>query len=83
MWRRWENESSFTRFHDRSDLDFGIGDGEPNGWHAGYLMGWSNQLYSVETQWMLDDFASGTTSLLDLKKAILSSPVGLRIITAP
>ena len=66
MWRRWEGESSFTQFHNKNNLNFGIGSGEPNGWHAGYLMGWSNATYTEDTQWLLDDFTVSTTSLLDV-----------------
>jgi hypothetical protein len=64
MWRRWENESSFTQFHNLNNLPFRIGSGEPDGWHNGYLMGWANAAYPEDTQWMLDDFTVSTTSLI-------------------
>lgn len=79
MWRRWASDSSFKQFHNRSNLNFGIGAGEPNGWHNGYLMGWSNGTYSVDTQWMLDDFAISSTSLLDSNESTLSPPTNLTV----
>lgn len=64
LYRRWADESSFTRLHNDQNADVAPPAGGPYGWKAGYLMGWSNPGYSEPTEWLLDDFAISTTSLL-------------------
>jgi hypothetical protein len=65
FWRRWEDESSFTLFHDHREADIGIPSGGPDGWKAGYFMGWSNPAYAEDTDWLMDDVVFSTSSLLE------------------
>lgn len=64
-YRRWENESNFTRLHEDRAADIAIPSSGPRGWKAGYLMGWSNPGYSEQTEFLVDDFKVSRTSLLD------------------
>ncbi len=79
FWRRWENESTFTKLHELTGLNLPICGTCPNGWHAGYLMGWANATYTEDTQWMLDDFTVATSSLLAAQKIGLDAPTNLEI----
>lgn len=63
MWRRWEDESDFTKYHEVTDADMGI-QGAVNGFSAGYLMGYANAPYAEDTWWIVDDFEMSTRSLL-------------------
>lgn len=62
MWRRWNNEESYTLFHEVLNQSFLCPAQSPNGWQRGYLMGWSNPGYQHNTQWLLDDFVAATVS---------------------
>ena len=63
FWRKWEG-GSFVQIHSFSGLTLAVPDAGPDGWKVGYLMGWSSPLYDVETEWLIDDFALSTESLL-------------------
>lgn len=65
LWRRWENESKFTKYHEDTSARLPIPGGGPQGWSAGYIMGWANAAYREDTEWLLDQFTVSTTSLLD------------------
>lgn len=56
MWRKWDNESVFQKFHEVYDAVIPRPVSGPQGWNAGYLMGWSNPTYDQETNWLLDSF---------------------------
>lgn len=66
MWRRWRNEAPSQRklIHRTTNADLAIPSGGPNGWAAGYIMGWANASYAEDTQWLLDVFTVSTESLL-------------------
>jgi hypothetical protein len=66
MWRRWEDEPDFTKFHEKTDADIGPPPNGPDGWKGGYLMGWANGVYPENTEFLLDDFTVSTTSLLSV-----------------
>jgi hypothetical protein len=63
-WRRWSNETSFTKFHEVRNANMAPSPSGPNGWKAGYLMGWANGAYSSETEWLIDDFRISTDDSL-------------------
>lgn len=67
LWRRWEGQSASqrTQLHKTTSADLPIPPGGPNGWAAGYLMGWANAAYSQDTEWLLDRIVISTESLLD------------------
>jgi len=64
MWRRWENEPTFTKFTDITDADIAPPPGGPQGWQRGYILGWMNAKFKERTEFLLDDFALSTESLL-------------------
>jgi hypothetical protein len=64
LWRRWEGEESYTQFHKKTDATLAIPVGGPDGWNGGFLMGWANNSYSEETEWLLDSFEMSISSLL-------------------
>jgi hypothetical protein len=74
LYRRWDNETSFTMLHEDTNADIGPPSGGPKGWKAGYLMGWSNPGYSQRTEWLLDDLKFSNTSLLDVVDAPSPEP---------
>jgi len=61
---RWDGESGFRQLHSDSRADIGPASTGPQGWKAGYVMGWSNPGYDEETEWLMDDFTVSTTNLL-------------------
>ncbi len=65
MWRRWEGETVHSQLHLLTDADIAIPTGGPEGWKAGYLVGWANAPYDNDTEWLLDNFTVSETSLLD------------------
>ncbi|GAA0839883.1 hypothetical protein GCM10009113_04080 [Marinobacter szutsaonensis] len=65
LWRRWENESEFTKYHEDTNANLPIPSGGPDGWSVGYLMGWANAEYESETKWFLDEFVVSDSSLIN------------------
>jgi hypothetical protein len=61
FYRRWSNESQFTLLYSKTNARFYEGG---QGIHEGYLMGWANNPYTVDTEWLLDDFTVAQESLL-------------------
>tara|TARA_R110001599_G_scaffold262322_1_gene462804 strand:- start:4674 stop:5402 length:729 start_codon:yes stop_codon:yes gene_type:complete len=63
LWRRWEDESSFTNLHDKQDA---IRQWEPGtlGYRAGYFKGWANDPYNADTEWLVDTVEFANDSLL-------------------
>lgn len=56
MWRRWDDEGNFTKFHELNDANIASPPNGPLGWQKGYLMGWSNSGFKEDTEWLIDDF---------------------------
>lgn len=73
IWRRWDGETSYTNFLDWTGV-VPVPSGGPQGWKAGYLMGWVNQGFAVETEWQIDDFILSDTSLLTADTAAPNPP---------
>lgn len=67
LWRRWEDEDSFTQIHEVTDANIAPPPGGPNGWAAGYLLGWANAAYEEHTEWLIDEVTISTESLLDVE----------------
>lgn len=63
IWRRWEDEDAFTLIAETTGKDFSPPPEGPQGWHAGYIMGWSNPGYDENTEWLLDRFELSTERL--------------------
>lgn len=64
VWRRWEDESSFSMTHDVSGVAIRVPTAGPQGFSAGYLLGWANGPFAQDTEYLLDDFELSTSSLL-------------------
>jgi hypothetical protein len=64
IWRRWQDECDFTLISETVDRGLVAPAAGPNGWAAGYIMGWSNSWYAEDTEWLLDDFTVSSSSLL-------------------
>lgn len=62
FYRRWSNESTFSLLYSKTTARFYEGG---QGIKAGYLMGWANDPYAQETEWLLDGFTVAPTSLLN------------------
>lgn len=67
LWRRWEDESPNQRklMHQRTDAVLPIPTQGPQGWNAGYFMGWANAAYAKDTEWLIDHITISTEPLLD------------------
>ena len=66
-WRRWRDETSFTKLHEKLDAPLRIPPGGPQGFKTGYLLGWANGEYTEDTEWLLDD-----VKISNSKEAIMS-----------
>ena len=64
-YRKWGNETEFTLIHRLEDINMPFPTVGPNGWAAGYIMGWVNAPYAEDTEWLLDQFTVSTNSLLE------------------
>jgi hypothetical protein len=60
-WRRWEDEQAFTQLLDKQNAGFYQGGG---GIHAGYILGWANAAYAVDTEFLLDTVEISNESLV-------------------
>ena len=74
FWRRWENERDFTQLHQGQGLPLRKPNGGPNGWAAGYLLGWANSSYREDTIWLLDDFKVYTERPKMFAKIVMPKP---------
>lgn len=58
MYRKWEDETSDTLINELIDINVGIGAGSISsnrkGWAAGYIMGYANDPYKNDTEWLFD-----------------------------
>ena len=67
MWRKWDGEGTYTKFHEKLDNDIAAPAGGPNGWEAGYLMGWANAAYSNNTEWLVDNFELANSDIWNVE----------------
>ncbi|MDK8464260.1 hypothetical protein [Marinobacter sp. SS13-12] len=65
FFRRWEGESSYTKIHEKLNADTWDDSSEMQGISQGYIMGWANDPYDQNTEWLLDEFALHTQSPID------------------
>jgi len=67
LWRRWENEPADQRtlLHRTTSAILPVPAGGPQGWSAGYFMGWANAAYAQDTEWLVDYIRVSTEPLLD------------------
>lgn len=66
-YRRWDGEESFTKLHESFDAGIKLPPNGPNGFKAGYILGWANAAYTEDTEWLLDDFGISRTAPKGLK----------------
>ena len=64
IWRRWQDEKAFTLVSETAGRAFHAPKEGPQGWAAGYLLGWANAAYARDTEWLLDGFTVSDKSLL-------------------
>jgi len=64
IWRRWKGEDKFTMISETVGHGFHPPERGPNGWAAGYILGWANAAYAEDTEWLLDAFTVSEKSLL-------------------
>lgn len=62
VWRKWEDEFDYTKTHDIGEQPIKLSS-TVKGFAAGYLMGWANAAYPVDTEFLVDDFALSTSPL--------------------
>ncbi|MBS8230993.1 hypothetical protein [Marinobacter salarius] len=65
LYRRWEGDDSYTVIHDKRTADTWDNTTGTQGISQGYILGWANDPYSNDTEWLLDDFSVHTSSPLD------------------
>lgn len=62
-WRRWDGDSEFTKISDWTGIVKTPTNG-PDGFKAGYLLGWASAGIAVQTEFQIDNFTLSTTSLI-------------------
>jgi len=77
VWRKWEGDTDYTKTHDFKDQPIRLGS-SVKGFKSGYLMGWANAVYPVDTEFLLDDFELSTTPLFS-SSTVPSAPSGLSV----
>jgi hypothetical protein len=63
MYRKWEDEGAYTKIISDENIDLHSGSVGLEGFAGGYLFGYANGTYAVDTDWLLDDFLISDTSL--------------------
>jgi hypothetical protein len=64
VWRKWENEANFTLEMDRLDYmppSQVVGE---EGFNTGYIMGYANATYAVDTEFLIDNFVISADPLI-------------------
>ncbi|MCH2533290.1 MAG: hypothetical protein MK008_02485, partial [Bdellovibrionales bacterium] len=64
LYRRWEDQTSFQKLHDKSSANTWDTTSAEQGISQGYILGWANDAYSVDTEWLVDDFAVTSEPLI-------------------
>jgi len=68
VYRKWEDESRFTLINSLEGIPADVTQASIaagyNGWGGGYFMGYANDPYANDTEWLIDDITISTTSLL-------------------
>lgn len=54
-YRKWDGDATYTRLHQVTQANIAPAISGPNGWQAGYFMGWSNPGFSAQTDFYIDD----------------------------
>ena len=65
IWRRWQDEKDFALISETVGRGFHAPEDGPQGWSAGYILGWANAAYAEDTEWLLDAFTVSDQSLLE------------------
>jgi hypothetical protein len=75
VWRKWEGDADYTKTHNFNEQPIKLSS-TVKGFASGYLMGWANAAYPIDTEFLIDDFELSTSSLLT-KSIAPSPPTGL------
>lgn len=62
LFRKWAGENTYTKIHEKLNADTWDSISNKQGISKGYIMGWANDPYDINTEWLLDDFAIHTES---------------------
>tara|TARA_R110002074_G_scaffold383969_1_gene564421 strand:+ start:19214 stop:20047 length:834 start_codon:yes stop_codon:yes gene_type:complete len=62
VWRKWEGDTDYTKTHDFKNQPIKLSSTK-KGFASGYLMGWANAVYPVDTEFLIDDFELSTSPL--------------------
>lgn len=62
VWRKWEGDSSYIKTHDLKSQPIKLSS-SVNGFSRGYLMGWANAPYPIDTEFLIDNFELSTLPL--------------------
>jgi hypothetical protein len=65
IWRRWQDEKDFALISETVGRGFHAPEDGPQGWSAGYILGWANAAYAEDTEWLLDSFTVSDKRLLE------------------
>jgi hypothetical protein len=65
-WRRWEDETAFTKLSDFQNVELRMPDNPalPQGWQGSFIMGAANQNWPEETEFFIDNFELSTGALI-------------------
>ncbi|MFC7294335.1 hypothetical protein [Marinobacter aromaticivorans] len=77
VWRKWEGDTDYTKTHDIRNQPINLSSTK-KGFAAGYLMGYANAVYPVDTEFMIDDFELSTSPLF-LSSNVPNPPLGLYV----
>ena len=78
LWRKWEDEESYTKIHEMFNAP-NLWESGTLGFRNGYLMGWANDPYDQDTEWLIDDFQMGLSDLTQ----VTPEPVSDGCMVAP
>jgi hypothetical protein len=77
VWRKWEDETDYIQTQNLTNRPIRVASAVP-GFANGYLMGWANAAYPVDTEFLIDDFVLSTVPLISSPLAP-TPPTGLAV----
>lgn len=64
FYRRWEGENNYKKLHEKTISDTWDDTSNQQGISQGYILGWANDPFNDDTEWLVDEFTLSTTSLI-------------------
>jgi hypothetical protein len=69
LYRRWADENRYTIIHNKENANTWDVTASEQGISQGYFMGWANDPYDTDTEWLIDSIVISDSTLLTIPKS--------------